>query len=57
MLHKAQSRSHIRVVVIDGEIGYTGGFGIDDKWWGNGRHPDQWRDANVRFEGPAVLQL
>ena len=56
-LHKFQSRSHIRVVVIDGCIGYTGGFGIDDKWFGNGRRKDEWRDTNVRFTGPAVLQL
>ncbi|MDQ6830900.1 MAG: phospholipase D-like domain-containing protein [Gemmatimonadota bacterium] len=56
-LHKAQSRSHIRVVVADGHIGYTGGFGLDDKWFGDGRHKDQWRDSNVRLTGPAVLQL
>jgi cardiolipin synthase len=45
------------VVVIDGKIGYTGGFGLDDKWYGDGRHEDQWRDTNVRFTGPAVMQL
>jgi cardiolipin synthase len=56
-LHKAQSRSHIRVVVVDGRVGYTGGFGLDDKWLGDGRHVGQWRDTNVRFTGPAVLQL
>jgi cardiolipin synthase len=56
-LEKAYARSHIRVVVIDGCIGYTGGFGMDDKWLGNGRHPDQWRETNVRFTGPAVLGL
>jgi cardiolipin synthase len=56
-LHKVQHRSHIRVVVVDGSIGWTGGFGIDDKWYGDGRHKDQWRDTNVRFEGPAVQQL
>ncbi|MDQ3698101.1 MAG: phospholipase D-like domain-containing protein [Gemmatimonadota bacterium] len=56
-LHKAQSRSHIRVVVVDGSIGYTGGFGVDDKWFGDGRTKDQWRDTNVRFTGPAVMQL
>jgi cardiolipin synthase len=56
-LHKVQHRSHIRVVVVDGVVGWTGGFGIDDKWYGDGRHADQWRDTNVRFEGPAVLQL
>ena len=50
-------RSHIRVVVVDGSVAYTGGFGLDDKWLGDGRSPDQWRDANVRFTGPAVGQL
>lgn len=56
-LHKAQSRSHIRVVTVDGHVGYTGGFGIADKWYGDGRHEDQWRETNVRFIGPAVSQL
>lgn len=56
-LHKLQHRAHIRVVCIDGEVGWTGGFGIDDKWFGNGRTENQWRDSNVRFTGPAVNEL
>lgn len=52
-----QNRSHVRGIVIDGRIGWTGGFGIDDKWLGGGHHPDEWRETNVRFEGPAALQL
>ena len=56
-LDKAGHRSHIRVVVVDGRVGYTGGFGIDDKWLGDGRTNGGWRDSNVRFEGPAVMQL
>jgi cardiolipin synthase len=56
-LHNASDRSHVRVVVIDGEIGYTGGFGLADYWLGNGREKDQWRETNVRFEGPAVMGL
>jgi cardiolipin synthase len=55
-LFKVYHRSHIRVAVIDGTVAYTGGFGIDDKWFGDGRHEGQWRDTNVRFTGPAVLQ-
>lgn len=55
-LHKFQHRSHIRIVVIDGSIAWTGGFGIDDKWYGDGRSKDQWRDTNVRFTGPSVAQ-
>jgi cardiolipin synthase len=56
-LHNASDRSHVRVVVIDGQIGYTGGFGLADYWLGDGRHEDQWRETNVRFEGPSVMDL
>lgn len=56
-LHLAQNRSHVRGIVIDGLIGWTGGFGIDDKWFGDGRTSGSWRETNVRFEGPAVRQL
>ena len=56
-LHLAQNRSHVRGIVIDGRIGWTGGFGIDDKRLGDGRTNGSWRETNVRFEGPAVRQL
>jgi cardiolipin synthase len=56
-LQKAAQRSHVRVVVIDGKIGYTGGFGLADYWLGDGHHEDQWRETNVRFEGPTVAAL
>ena len=56
-LHTWQNRSHVRGIVIDGRIGWTGGFGIDDKWLGDGRTNGSWRETNVRFEGPAVRQL
>jgi len=56
-LHLAQNRSHIRGIVIDSTVGWTGGFGIDDKWLGDGHSNGAWRDTNVRFEGPAVRQL
>jgi cardiolipin synthase A/B len=56
-LHLAQHRSHVRGIVIDSRIGWTGGFGIDDKWFGDGHSHGSWRETNVRFEGPAVRQL
>jgi cardiolipin synthase len=56
-LHLAQNRSHVRGIVIDSRVGWTGGFGIDDKWLGDGRSNGSWRETNVRFEGPAVRQL
>jgi cardiolipin synthase A/B len=52
-----QNRAHIRGIVIDGRIAWTGGFGIDDKWLGGGHRLEEWRETNVRFEGPAVRQL
>jgi cardiolipin synthase len=56
-LHLAQHRAHVRGIVVDGRVGWTGGFGIDDKWFGDGRNHGSWRETNVRFEGPAVKQL
>jgi cardiolipin synthase len=56
-LHLAQNRSHVRGIVIDSRVGWTGGFGIDDKWFGDGRSNGSWRETNVRFAGPAVRQL
>jgi len=56
-IHNASDRSHVRVVVVDGRVGYTGGFGLADYWLGNGHAKDQWRESNVRFEGPSVMQL
>ncbi len=56
-LHNASDRSHVRVAVMDGEVAYTGGFGLADYWLGDGKRSGQWRDSNVRFEGPAVMGL
>jgi cardiolipin synthase len=56
-LNQAAERSHARVVVVDGRVGYTGGFGLADYWLGAGRKTEEWRETNVRFEGPAVAQL
>ena len=56
-LDRANHRSHVRGIVIDGAVGYTGGFAFDDKWLGKARRPGEWRETNARFTGPAVLQL
>ena len=49
------ARNHRKVAVIDGIVGYTGGFGIRDNWLGDGVHGDHWRDTSVRFSGPSVI--
>ena len=50
-------RNHRKIVVIDGKVGITGGFGIEDVWLGNGRKPKEWRDSNVIVRGPAVNEM
>jgi cardiolipin synthase A/B len=50
-------RNHRRILVIDGRVGFTGGYGISDPWLGDGRTEDHWRDTNLRVEGPAVKYL
>src|SRR2546430_6953272 len=49
---KYNRRTHRRLLVIDGEVGFTGGVGIADEWDGNGDSPSHWRDSDVRVSGP-----
>jgi len=51
------ARNHRKVAVVDGKVGFTGGFGVDDRWTGNAQDEDHWRDTNVRVEGPAVADM
>jgi cardiolipin synthase len=50
-------RSHRRILVVDGKIGFTGGHAVTDAWTGDGRAPEHWRQTDVRVEGPIVQQL
>jgi cardiolipin synthase len=50
-------RNHRRILVIDGRVGFTGGYGISDTWKGDGRTEEHWRETNARIEGPAVKFL
>jgi cardiolipin synthase A/B len=50
-------RNHRRILVIDGRIGFTGGYGISAAWMGDGRTEDHWRETNARMEGPIVKYL
>ena len=56
-LFRVGNRTHRRVVTVDGKVGFCGGFAIDDRWRGNARGPSEWRDTNIRIEGPVVAQL
>lgn len=50
-------RTHRKIMVIDGKIGFIGGSCVHDAWLGNAETEDQWRDTHFKIEGPAVTQL
>jgi len=50
-------RTHRKVLVVDGAVAFTGGVGIAEEWQGDARSPQEWRDTQVRVEGPAVAGL
>lgn len=54
---RIKARMHRKLVVRDGEVGLTGGFGIWRSWLGNGLSPDAWRDVNARARGPVVREM
>jgi cardiolipin synthase len=49
-------RNHRKIVIVDGAIGYLGGYNVGDEYLGNQRL-GRWRDTHLRIEGPAVLDL
>ena len=56
-LDRINNRTHRKVLVVDGNIGFTGGVGIGDEWLGDGRGPDVYRDNHYRITGPAVASM
>jgi cardiolipin synthase len=50
-------RTHRKILVCDGAVGFTGGFGIAEEWEGDARNPDEWRDTHFRLRGPVVHGL
>lgn len=50
-------RSHRKILVVDGEVAFTGGAGITDHWVGNADSKEHWRDTQFEIRGPAVRLL
>lgn len=56
-LGRMNNRTHRKLLIVDGQVGYTGGVGIAPIWTGHGQDPDHWRDSHYRIEGPVVAQM
>ncbi|HSN68561.1 MAG TPA: phospholipase D-like domain-containing protein, partial [Thermoanaerobaculia bacterium] len=56
-LHRMDNRTHRKILVVDGRVGFTGGVGIADVWSGHAQDPEHWRDTHFRVEGPVVGQM
>ena len=54
---RMNNRTHRKLLVVDGRIGFTGGVGIADQWQGQAESMDHWRDSHYQIEGPAVAQM
>ena len=56
-LSRVNHRTHRKLLVVDGTVGFTGGVGIADEWLGDADARDHWRETVVRIEGPVVTQM
>lgn len=55
--NKINYRNHRKIIVIDGNIGFTGGTNIDDKYQDGDPELGEWRDTHLGLSGPAVKAL
>jgi len=56
-IDRVNNRTHRKLLVVDGRIGFTGGVGIGDEWMGDARAPDEWRETHYRVTGPVVAMF
>jgi cardiolipin synthase A/B len=56
-LGRLNNRTHRKLLIIDGRLGYTGGVGVAPHWTGSGQDPEHWRDTHFQVQGPVVAQM
>ena len=54
---RTNRRSHRRILVVDGKLGFTGAAGFDKRWAGHAQDKNHWRDVQMRIEGPLVTSM
>jgi cardiolipin synthase len=56
-IEEVNYRTHRKILVVDGEIAFTGGVGVDDQWKGNAQDKEHWRDTQVQMVGPVARMV
>ena len=56
-LEELNYRTHRKILVVDGELAFTGGVGVADHWRGDADSKDHWRDTQVQIRGPIVRTI
>jgi cardiolipin synthase len=56
-ISRLNHRTHRKLLIVDGRIGFSGGVGIADDWLGDADAKNHWRDTVARVEGPVVTQM
>jgi cardiolipin synthase len=56
-LSRVNHRTHRKLLIVDGEVGFSGGVGIADEWLGDADARNHWRETVARVEGPVVTQM
>ncbi|MEO8311155.1 MAG: phospholipase D-like domain-containing protein [Caldimonas sp.] len=56
-LGRLNNRTHRKLLVVDGRVGFTGGVGVAEQWSGDAQDPEHWRDTHFQVEGPVVAQM
>lgn len=54
---KLNYRNHRKLVVIDGEVGYLGGFNVGNEYVGKKKKFGYWRDTHLRLMGSCVQDM
>ena len=56
-LGRLNNRTHRKLLIADGRLGFTGGVGVAPQWTGRAQDPEHWRDTHFQVEGPVVAQM